>query len=63
MNGMPVIKESFLEAMQDEKDFWRGRGETVTNGIRVVLLELLWMPWKFLSGLFPFLLSALQCPS
>lgn len=48
------LKENVLEALQDEKDFQRGRGETVTDGLRVVLLEPLQTPWKFLRGLSPF---------
>ena len=51
INGMRITRKNFLEALQDEKDFWRGRGKIGTNGLRVLLWE---PPWKFLSGLPPF---------
>lgn len=59
-NGMLITKENFLGALQDEKDFWRGRGEMVTDGLRVVLSGPLWAPWKPLRGLSP---SPVVCPA
>ena len=35
INRMLARKENFLEALQDEKHYWRSRGERVTDGLRV----------------------------
>lgn len=35
INRMRARKENFLEALQDEKRYWRSRGEIVTDGLRV----------------------------